>query len=129
MLLSFELHCRNKVGKVVRKRAKGGGRKRSPDAPRAQLSIRMQEGVRDELEEAAKKHGQTVTAELLSRLRRSFDREHEQKRDPAARHFANLVAIVAREIQLGTPSPATAWYRDPFTFRAFKIAVSELLDG
>src|SRR5690242_944777 len=121
---------------MARKRAKGGGRKRGLDTARAQLTIRLQETERAQLEAAAKKSGQTVTAELLSRLRRSFDREHEKKRDPATRHLSNLVAAIARRVQLEggrwspngpRSTPPKEWHLDPFEFRVFRLAVDKIL--
>src|SRR6516165_455129 len=55
---------------MARKRAPGGGRKPKGAAPmRSQLTIRMPDDLRTELEAAARKRGHNLTDELLWRLR------------------------------------------------------------
>jgi hypothetical protein len=110
---------------MARKRASGGGRKRSPDTPRAQLSIRMQENDRAQLEAAAKRRGWTVTEELLWRLRASFARDHERQRDPPLRAWCFLISELASFIHYETPN----WHRNPFWYRAFKLGLIGLLDA
>jgi hypothetical protein len=110
---------------MARKRAPGGGRKRSPETPRAQLSIRMQENDRAQLEAAAKRRDWTVTEELLWRLRASFARDHERQRDPPLRAWCFLISDLASYIHYETPN----WHKNPFWFRAFKLGVTGLLDA
>ena len=71
---------------MARKRAPGGGRKpKGPVAARSQLTVRMPDDLRAELEAAARRRNRNLTDELIGRIRVSFAREHEQKRDPATR--------------------------------------------
>jgi hypothetical protein len=114
---------------MARKRAPGGGRKRSPHTPRAQLTIRMQEDMRDQLEAGAKKRNWTVTEELLWRLRGSFAREEEEKRDPVTRALCYLISQIADPAHPGVPGVGRDWHRNPFMFRAFKLGVAKLLDA
>jgi hypothetical protein len=109
-----------------RKRAPGGGRKRSPNTPTAQLTVRLSVSLRSQLVSSAKKHGWTLTDELSWRLRSSFAREREEKRDPTTRALRYLITRIAETAYChvhGRP-----WHRDPFTFKAFKLGVAKLLD-
>jgi hypothetical protein len=112
---------------MVRKRAPGGGRKpKGPVAARL-VAVRMPDDLRAELEAAVnrkqKRRKWTLTDELLWRLRVSFNREHEQRRDPATADWCDLIAELARWAHLGHPN----WDRDPYWFRTFKLAVFGLL--
>jgi hypothetical protein len=120
---------------MARKRAPGGGRKPSAHTPRAQLTIRMSDEMREQLESAARERDWTLTDELLLRLRVSFHRERDESRQPAMRALCFLIAELADHI-VG-PSVARGksevrfydWRSDPFFYRAFKIAVGRLLDA
>src|SRR5262249_44732506 len=117
---------------MARKRAPGGGRKRSPLTPRAQLTVRMPDDLRAQLVAAARQHGGdwTLTDELVGRIRASFIREREQDRDPAMRALCFLVSQLARNIPgPGRRVPTAAWRSDPFFYEAFKIAVGQLLNA
>jgi hypothetical protein len=71
---------------MAQKRAPGGGRKpKGPVAARSQLTVRITDDLRAELEAAARRRNRNLTDELIGRIRVSFAREHEQKRDPATR--------------------------------------------
>jgi hypothetical protein len=87
----------------------------------------MQESMRDQLEAGAKKRGWTVTEELLWRLRGSFAREEEEKREPIARALCYLISQIADVAHASVPG--LSWHRDPFMFRAFKLGVAKFLDG
>lgn len=92
---------------------------------REQMSLRMPTDVREELKKAAKANGRSVTQELLIRLKRSFDEDRKNYRDPATRALCFLFAELADHVHyLGTPD----WRSNPFLFRAFKLAVIRLLD-
>jgi hypothetical protein len=120
---------------MAQKRAPGGGRKPSARTPRAQLTIRMPDDMREELELAARDRDWTLTDELLLRLRVSFHRERDESRQPGMRALCFLIAELADHI-VG-PSVARgksefrfySWRSDPFFYRAFKIAVGRLLDA
>ena len=111
-----------------RKRAPGGGRK--PSGPfkqgAAQLTVRMPEDMRARLDAAAQKKGWSLSQELLWRLRVSFEKEnYADHRDPATRALCFLIAETAQRVRIGIPE----WHRNPFLFRAFKLAVAQLLDA
>jgi hypothetical protein len=121
---------------MIRKRAPGGGRKRSPHAPRAQLTVRMPGDLRTELEAAAQKRGHTLTDELVARLRSSLSRERDNERDPAIKALNFVIAQLAERISGGAYvtekesrlQQLKEWRTDPFKFGAFKFAVGKLLD-
>jgi hypothetical protein len=111
---------------MVRKRARGGGRKpKGPIAARAQLTVRMPDDLRSELEAAAQRRGRNLTDELLGRLRASFARERDRQRDPPLRAWCFLISELASYIHYETPN----WHKNPFWFRAFKLGVAGLLDA
>jgi hypothetical protein len=116
---------------MARKRAPGGGRKPIGAFPAStQLSIRMPDNIRVELEAAAKKRGWSLTQELLWRLRVSLSRGREDRRDAALRAIFFLITQMATQsLYTDTRGRGKPWYQDPFTFRAFKLAVAKLLDG
>lgn len=114
---------------MVRKRKPGAGRKpKLGTAMRSQLTVRMPDDARAQLEAAAKRRHRTLTDELLWRVRNSFAREYEQERDPAARALAFLFSMLAETIHVGF-SPEWKWHKNPFMFKAFKLAVAMLLDA
>ena len=114
---------------MVRRRAPGGGRKpKGAVAMRSQLTIRIPDDLRAELKAAAKGRGRNLTDELLGRLRASFAREREQKRDPTTRALAFLISQVAEQVHMYSRLGRN-WHRNPFVFRAFKLAVARLLDS
>jgi hypothetical protein len=85
----------------------------------------MPDDLRTELEAAAKRRGKNLTDELCGRLLASFAREHEQKRDPATRALCFLISELGKTTHFG----ARKWHRDPFLFRAFRLAVANLLEA
>jgi len=117
---------------MARKRAPGGGRK--PDGPTAArpLTIRIDDHLRGQLEAAARKRtkrkaGWNLSQEILYRLRWSIEREREDRRNPALRALCDLISGMAkRELHTDVPQQQS-WHQDPFTFRAFKVAVAKLL--
>jgi hypothetical protein len=86
----------------------------------------MPDDVRTELEAAARRRNRNLTDELIGRIRASFAREHEQKRDPATRALLFLFSQLAEQVHLNSP---IEWHQNPFMFRAFKLAVARLLDA
>jgi Arc-like DNA binding domain len=112
---------------MARKRAPGGGRKPiGPSAARAQFSVRMPDDLRAELEASAAKRGRTLTQELLWRLRLSLNRERIDRQDQVTRAICFLISDLAEKLHF---RQGDNWHRDPFTFRAFKLAVAKLLDA
>jgi hypothetical protein len=115
---------------MARKRAPGGGRKPKGAAPmRSQLTIRMPDDLRAELEAAARKRGHNLTDELLWRLRLSFAKEREQRRDPAMRALTFLIGELAENIHLGLRIFRMKWHKNPFMFQALKLGTTKMLDA
>ena len=115
-----------------RKRAPGGGRKRFGPSVAQNLTIRIDDDLRGQLEAAAvkraeRRRGWNLSREILLRLRCSLDKEREHRRSPAMRALCDLISDMAKH-DLHTDQQQS-WHRDPFTFRAFKVAVTRLLDG
>ena len=79
-----------------------------------------------ELEAAARKRGRSLTDELLGRLRASFARDREQKRDPAMRALSFLISQIAVP---WVSAPGKPWVHNPFMFKTFKLGVAKLLDA
>jgi hypothetical protein len=112
---------------MARKRAPGGGRKpKGPVPARSQLTVRMPDDVRAELEAAARRRNRNLTDEVIGRIRASFVRDYEQKRDPATRALLFLISQLAEQIHMNSP---IEWHQNPFMFKAFKLAVARLLDA
>jgi|HubBroStandDraft_3_1064219.scaffolds.fasta_scaffold406463_1 hypothetical protein len=112
---------------MARKRAPGGGRKPSPSTPRAQLTVRMPDDMRAQLGGAAQKRGWTLTDELMWRLRNSFNRERDEKRDPPSRALCYLLAQTIATASYNVRD--RDWRSDPFTFRTIKLAFDEIMDA
>src|SRR5262245_59968005 len=110
-----------------RQRATGGGRK--PQGEFSQLTslfaVRMPEDIRKQLGAAAKKSQRNASQELLARLNSSFARDRDRARDPAIRALCFFFSELAERVSWPGPKP---WHRNPFSFRAFKLGVVELLN-
>jgi hypothetical protein len=117
---------------MARKRAPGAGKKPRGEYAglAATLSIRMPADMRAGLERSAAKRrqgGWSLTQEILWRLQRSFDRERDERRDPASRALCYLLAEVISAVAPNTAGPN--WRSDPFAFRAIKLAFGQILDA
>ena len=80
--------------------------------------------MRTQLDAAARKHGRVVGQELLTRVQRTFDKEKADQRNPALRALLFLFGELADNL-CRDPN----WHKDPFTFRAFKLAIVKLMDA
>lgn len=121
---------------MVRKRAPGGGRKPSGSAAQP-LTIRINDHLRGQLEAAAatrakqkQKRGLSwnLSQEILCRLRWSVNKEVEDRRNQAMHDLCWLISDMAKRELHTDLAEQQSWHRDPFTFRAFKVAVAKLLD-
>jgi hypothetical protein len=121
-----------------RKRAPGGGRKRLGASVAQNLTIRIDDDLREQLETAAiarQKRNWNLTQEILLRLRASLSNEREQQRDPPMRALCFLIAQLANHVvgpkilREGKELALYNWRADPFFYKAFKIAVGQLLDA
>jgi hypothetical protein len=123
---------------IKRKRAPGGGRKRLGPSVAQNLTIRIDDDLREQLEAVAtarKKRNWNLSQEILLRLRISLNNEREEQRSPAMRALCFLIAQLADHIvgpKLkgdGKEFALYNWRADPFFYKAFKIAVGQLLDA
>jgi hypothetical protein len=106
----------------------GAGRKPQGEFSRLDtpFSLRMPAELREQLDNAAKDSGRSVSQEMLDRLNKSFGRDRDKGRDPGTRAICFLLAEVVASI--GSCPAGKAWHHDAFQFQAFKIAVAKLLD-
>src|SRR5437764_1701119 len=119
---------------MVRKRAPGGGRKPIGSTAAQPLTIRMDDDLRSQLEAAAVKRAKrkqkwNISQEILLRLRWSLGKERDERRNRALTAICDLISNMAKRELLTDLPEQQSWHRDPFTFRAFKVAVAELLEG
>jgi hypothetical protein len=120
---------------MKRKRAPGGGRK-ARAGPTSSLTFRIPDDMRKQLEREAAEKALNVSDRLLWHLRRSFNRQREEERDPALQGLLVLIGRLAENVAGGeymTDKDVRSWLRrewrtDLFQFRAFKSAVKKLLD-
>jgi len=138
-----------------RKNPRGAGRK--PQGEFSQLtspfSLRMPEDLRKQLEAAAEKNRRSASQELLARLNSSLNREKDRERDPALQGLLFMIGRLAESISfVYIPDSAyipdsireqdkemsgkklraewqSVWRTDLFKFRAFKFAVTKLLNA
>jgi hypothetical protein len=87
----------------------------------------MPDDLRTELEAAAAGRGHSLTQEMIGRLKESLARERIDRQDPAMRALCFLFQNLAESIHFRQRN--FKWHRDPFTFRAFKLGVAQLLDA
>jgi hypothetical protein len=118
---------------MTRKRSSRGGRHpQTLSKSGSPLSLRMTPALRDKLEAAASAKDKNLSQEILWRLEGSFGKERDKANDPELRALCFLVAKLTRDV-VGfwdvEGRPLSNWRSDPFFFRAFKIAVAELLDA
>jgi hypothetical protein len=85
----------------------------------------MPNDLRKKLERAAKKRrgGGSVGQELLQRLQQSFMQENEEERDSMLRMFD---ALMDGMLGMIVPAPRRHWEKDPWLYRAFYCAVSNM---
>jgi hypothetical protein len=120
---------------MKRKRAPGGGRK-ARAGPTSSLTFRIPDDMRKQLEREAAEKEVNVSDRLLWHLRRSFNRQRDEERDPALQGLLVVIARLAEDVAGGEYVPdkevrsqlRRGWRTDLFQFRAFKFAVKKLLD-
>jgi hypothetical protein len=115
-----------------RKRAPGGGRKRFGPSVARNLTIRIDDDLREQLEAVAgkrakRKRNWNISQEILLRLRWSLNRDHEERHDPGSQALADVILAVAEMVQFVGHYPE--WHLDPWVFRSFKVAVARVLDA
>jgi hypothetical protein len=70
--------------------------------------------------------GWSLTQELLFRLQRTFDKERDARRDPAARALCYLLAEVVTAVAFNVRP--RDWRSDRFAFQTVRLAFNHLLD-
>jgi hypothetical protein len=102
------------------------------------LTIRIDDDLREQLEAVAtarQKRNWNLSQEILLRLRVSLNNEREEQRSPAMRALCFLIAQLADHIVgpklfgEGKEIAVYDWRVSPFFYKAFKIAVGQLLDA
>src|SRR6516165_8156849 len=103
-MITLRTCCKIRNHRMAQKRAPGGGRKPiGRSSARAQLSVRMPDDLRTELEAAAAARGHSLTQEMIGRLRESLARERIDRQDPAMRALCFLFQNLAESIHLRFP--------------------------
>src|SRR6516164_3308099 len=116
-----------------RKRAPGGGRKRLGPSVARNLTIRIDDELRERLEVEVGKRAQrrrnwNLSQEILMRLNQSLSREQERGRDPAMRALLFLIGELAENIIAGSDF-RMKWHKNPFLFQALKLGTTKVLDA
>src|SRR5205814_2441264 len=79
--------------------------------------------------EVVGQYAEYISQEMLLRLRWSLGKERDERRNRALTAICDLISNMAKRELLTDLPEQQSWHRDPFTFRAFKVAVAELLEG
>jgi hypothetical protein len=106
------------------------GRPKNPKgAGSVNISLRIEEGLLDQLKNAAAEKGHGVLSrEIMSRLKYSLKFSDRDKSIYALCYLmAELADLVGNPIS-AQGKPRFDWRTDPFTFEAFRVALGELLD-
>jgi hypothetical protein len=117
---------------MIRKRAPGAGRKRLGASVARNLTIRIDDEMRGQLEAAVEERAQrkrnwNLSQEILYRLGESLRRERDERRDPAGRTFGRLVAQIIYLIGSGNLEDRQRdWRTDPYAFRAVASCLTQL---
>lgn len=111
-----------------RKRAPGGGRR--PQGRFAgnteRFNVRCTPEIKDRLEVAAKKHGQSLPQEIQDRLQRTFDEDADKARDQTTWALLSLVERATLQFR-GRDKNNPAWLNDPAEFEGLKAAIDRIL--
>jgi hypothetical protein len=87
----------------------------------------MPDDLRAEIQKAAERRGRSLTQEVIRRLQISLNRERIERQDQIARAICFLISEAAIRVQ--PEWRPGKWHRDPFTFKAFELAVSKILSA
>jgi hypothetical protein len=114
---------------MKRKRARGAGRKPKVGFSTSSLTFRIPDDMRRHLEAEASEKNASIAERLVWHLRRSFNRQRDEERDPSLHGLLLLIANLAEVLSQEGPDSefGTYWRTNWFTFRAFKVAVGKLL--
>jgi Arc-like DNA binding domain len=99
---------------------------RRKESETVQTGLRMKEQLRARLEEAAREHGVSLNAEVVTRLERSFAQE-EAFGSPAAKQVAYLTAVAFNMAGRMRGSGRSDWVDDPGCYRAGVFAAIDAL--
>ncbi|ESX80233.1 DNA-binding protein [Mesorhizobium sp. LSHC420B00] len=77
-------------------------RKRYPSETKDRFIIRLPDGMRDQINEAAKINGRTMTAEIVTRLRMSFESEGKSPSGEPVRPLEEEVAELKSQLKILT---------------------------
>jgi hypothetical protein len=79
-----------------------------------------------------KKKGRSLTQELLWRLQSSYRKQHQEEfQPPATRAICFLIGNMTGQLTFSEHQDRdlALWHRSPFQFRAFRLAVTQLLEA
>ena len=115
---------------MKRKRKSGAGRKpRGPSSKNsAVMTVRMPSDLRGQLERSAEKKGWSLSQELLWRLDSSYKKQRNRERaTPVTRALSFLFGELISRVAF--PDRSGGWHRNPFLFRALRLAIDKLLEA
>jgi hypothetical protein len=120
---------------MVRRRAPGAGRKPIDRAgPKTETILaRVRPELKRRIELAARATGNqnSMSREIVLLLELGLKAREDNRRDDPMRALCYLIAETANACRAFTgpdDKPLFDWLSDPFVFRAFKLAVAQLLD-
>ena len=120
---------------MAKKAKSRAGRKRDPNK-KVMFSTRLEPQVLAKLKIAAQTWpGNNVSTLAESLINRGLQEREDRARDPAMRAMCFLISEIAHQIVGAhlfdgkSEKPIFNWRSDPFFYRAFKIAVSRVLDN
>jgi hypothetical protein len=120
-----------------RKRASGGGRKPDPHK-KVMFSMRLNPELMGALKQATQTWpGRKVSTFAEYLLNKGLRDREESKRDPAMRALSFVIAETAHQVvgihrfnsETKQEMSPFSWRSDPFFYRAFKLAVGQILDA
>jgi hypothetical protein len=117
---------------MPRKRAPGAGRKPADKAgPKTQTILaRVHPDLKRRIDLVAKAANISMSSEIVSLLELGLEARDDRRRDDPLRAICYLIAETANACRAFTDAKGKPLFEvtDPFVFRAFKLAVAQLLD-
>jgi hypothetical protein len=124
---------------VMAKTRKVGRPKKPKGTGSVSISLRINEGLLATLKEAAAQNGHdNLSQEIVNRLKRSLADDKARTKDRALEALCFVIEQTAQQVTGDTfildketkaATTAYSWRSDPFFFRAFKLAIAQVLDA
>ncbi len=97
---------------------------------RERLSVRMTPWLKDRLETEARAHKRSLTQELESRLRTTFEEDDSIRREFAGdRETLGLLRLIGQTVDMVQAETGQTWIADRYTFDQVRRAVPAVLDS